>query len=99
MIRHYYPSIEIENDKYLLNTSNKLWDKRSDVLNSLDAYKLHITENEKIPTLCSAYEFYIETSNKNQKKIYTVSKRYFEKITIEELGDKLDIDGIIHYSS
>lgn len=99
LIRHYYPSIEIENDKYLLNTSNKLWDKRSDVLNSLDAYKLHITENEKIPTLCSAYEFYIETSNKNQKKIYTVSKRYFEKITIEELGDKLDIDGIIHYSS
>ena len=99
LIRHYYPNIEIDNDKYVLNTANKLWDKHSEVINAIDAYKLYINESEYIPTLCSMYEFYINTCNTKSAKIYIASKRYFEKIAIEELGSILDIDGIIHYNA
>lgn len=96
LIRHYYPDVEIDSDKYLLNTSNTLWDKRGDVINYLELYKLHASDTKSIPTLCSAYGFYITKCDTETKKMCKVSKRYFEKISIEELGGDLDIDGIIY---
>lgn len=95
LIRHFYPTIDIENDKYILHISNTQWDKRSDVVNYLELYKLHTIDTNCVSTLCSAYEYYINKCNNSPNVIYKVSKRYFEKISIEELGDSLDVDGII----
>lgn len=95
LIRHYYPSIEIDSNKYLLNSRNNLWDKRNDVIQHLEIYKLHTMDIQHIPTLSSAYEYYIQKQNFGLYN-YKVSKRYFEKIASEELGDNLDSDGIIH---
>lgn len=95
LIRHYYPNVEIESNKYLLNTRNKLWDKRGDVVKHLELYKLHANDIQQISTLSTAYEFYIKKQNFEFYN-YKVSKRYFEKIAIEELGDSLDIDGVIN---
>lgn len=97
LIRHFYPAIDIENDKYILHTRNSMWDKRGAVINNLELYKLNTLEEKCVPTLCSAYKYYITKCNGDPDVIYNVSKRYYEKVAIEELGDKLDLDGIISW--
>lgn len=96
LIRHFYPGVDIESDKYLLNIRNNLWDKRSDVLNSLEFYRIETIEKKGITTLSMAYQYYIEKYQSVQQN-YKVSKRYFERVATEELGEKLDEDGIICY--
>ena len=96
LIRHFYPCVDIESEKYLLNIRNNLWDKRSDVLNSLEFYRIETIEKKGITTLSMAYQYYIEKYQSVQQN-YKVSKRYFERVATEELGEKLDEDGIICY--
>ena len=74
-----------------------MWDKRGAVINNLELYKLNTLEEKCVPTLCSAYKYYITKCNGDPDVIYNVSKRYYEKVAIEELGDKLDLDGIISW--
>lgn len=95
LIRHYFPDVEIESDKYILSVKSKTWMKHDDVVNSIELYKLHVMETKIIPTLCDAYEYYILHCRRSVPAKYTASKRYFEKVAIEELGNTLDIDGII----
>lgn len=92
LIRHFYPTIEIEDNKYLLKISNTLWDKRLDVINIISEYKLVSVENKQLLSICSAYKYYISQPNKE----YLVSKKFFEKVAMEELGDALDADGFIY---
>ena len=93
LIRHFHPDVVIDEDKYILNTKCSLWDKRMEATNSLDLFKLSCNDEESLPmqSLYAAYQFYL-THNKNE---YTVSKRYFEKIAIDIVGDYLDEDGLI----
>ena len=93
LIRHFHPDVVIDEDKYILNTKCSLWDKRMEATNSLDLFKLSCNDEESLPmqSLYAAYQFYL-THNKNE---YTVSKRYFEKIAIDVVGDFLDEDGLI----
>lgn len=99
LIRHFYPSVDIENDKYILNIGSTLWNKQAEVANYLELYKFHTIDTKCVATLCSAYEYYITSCNSNTNIIYRVSKRYFEKVAMEELGGNLDIDGIISWKS
>ena len=61
--------------------------------NSLDLFKLSCNDEENLSmqSIYAAYQFY-STHNKNE---YTVSKRYFEKIAIDVVGEFLDKDGLI----
>jgi len=82
LIKHYYPDIFIDEDKYLLNTKCKLWNKKEDIINSLKKYKLnnHSTELycENI-SITDMYQIYCGHKNK-----FIVSKRYFEKFIKKE---------------
>lgn len=90
LVKHFYPEVEIVEDKYILNIRCSLWDKRADVIESLDLFRNN--DVQTIKSLYDAYEFY---SSKNQNKDCIVSKRYFEKVAKDVLGDNLDKDGII----
>jgi hypothetical protein len=86
LIKHYYPDTYIEDDKYLLHTRCKLWNKKQDILKSLQKYKATSPSananveiyTEEIP-INELYQFYCIGKNK-----FTVSKRYFEKFIKEE---------------
>ena len=93
LIGHFYPEIIIEESKYILGISCKLWNKQLDVINAIETFKLNLkTSNiqSKVFTLDNIYEFY---SKPTKKKI--VSKRYFEKYAIEIMGENIDNEGFI----
>lgn len=85
LIKHFYPDVVIENDKYLMHASCKLWDKRGDVLASMHEYLVAIGPTIQ-PTSYKAYEFYCQQqrlklkSNLNGPTHPNVSKKYFEKV-------------------
>lgn len=95
LIRHYYTDVEIIDNKFLLHIKCSIWDKRNDVVSSLEYLKLlHETSTKKnITTISNAYKNYISMKNLT----YRVSKRYYEKICREELSTKIDHDGIISF--
>ena len=95
LIHHFYPDISILDNKFIQNVKNTTWDKRNDVTNSLELFKLKCSEQEYMLTtsLNDAYEYY--TSAKN---MINVSKMYFEKIAIELVSVHIDEDGLIKSS-
>ena len=81
MIKHYYPDVTIEDDKYLLNTRCKLWNKKQEIIDFIKKYNSiydnktksnSIIDNENM----SDYDNSYDSSNNN---IYT------EEIPINEL--------------
>ena len=82
LIQHFYPDIEIQNNKYILNIKSKLWDKYSEVINALNLFKqnkLNIDNDYNEP-----YDIYQHYSSQVKNKYnLLVSKRYFEKIAKE----------------
>jgi len=82
LIKHYYPDTYIEDEKYILHTRCKLWNKKQDIINSLKKYKLSSPSveiyTEEVP-INELYQFYCGSKNK-----FIVSKRYFEKFIKEE---------------
>jgi len=85
LLRHFFPSLEIVEDKYVLNVSCSLWNKAQDIHTSLEQYKMHLKQmmgdipiNEhNIVSFDSAYNFYITYCSSLASNV--VSKRYFEK--------------------
>jgi len=82
LIRHFYPDVVIENDKHLMQVSCALWDKRGDVLASMQEYATSMQ-----PASYKAYEFYCQQQRLKCKNSagtgshhLIVSKKYFEKI-------------------
>lgn len=80
LIRHFYPDVVIENDKYLMHTTCTLWDKRGDVLAAMHEHAAsHTTQH----TPYKAYEFYCQQQrlkHKANSHVLNVSKKYFEKV-------------------
>jgi len=96
LIRYLYPEVIIDEDKYILNMNCVLWDKRGEVINSLEVFRMICIEQDNesatsMQSLYSAYEFY-SAHNINE---CVVSKRYFEKIAKETIGTHVDEDGVI----
>ena len=80
ILKHFFPDIEIIEDKYVLNVSCILWDKNNEIYQSFDYIKTQI-KNEHTLALISfdnAYNYYYKYCNVYSRK-FIVSKRYFEK--------------------
>ena len=79
-------------NKFIQHMKCTLWDKRTDVLNALELFKLKCSEQEDVlpKSLTDAYESY--TTGKNTMNM---SKRYFERIAQELLNQHMDVDGLI----
>lgn len=92
LIRHFYPDITVVDNKFIQHVKSNIWDKKNDVINSLELFKLTCSEQEEECTksLNDAYEYYLTTKN-----TINVSKRYFERIALELINPHIDEDGLI----
>ena len=96
MLRHFYPDVIIEDDKYILNVGCKIWNKTAEINEYLLQFKeLCITNHHSFPQpLYNAYEFYCGKCYATAKR-RIISKRYFEKYFMEEYPDYIDENGMI----
>lgn len=94
LIKHFYPDVIMEEDKYFVNVKCDKWDKFEDVINSLELFKIkcnNIETNVQVNSLYNAYQMYVD----DMKSDLIVSKRYYDKIAKSYIGDALDDEGII----
>lgn len=114
LIKHFYPDTEIKEDKYLLKISCKLWDKRNEVKEALELFRIKESniinindefmldgnnyKNTSSPCIKSLYDAYEFYCKINSNKECLISKRYFEKISHELIGKFLDEDKVIKNS-
>ena len=76
LIKHFYPDIIIENNKYILCISCTLWDKKKELSDFLDLIKLE-SHNINSDNLYNQYlDYNKKTSKKNKFPI--INKNYFE---------------------
>lgn len=81
LIKHYYPDVTIEDDKYLLNTRCKLWNKKQEIIDFIKKYNSIYDNKTKSNSMIdnenmSDYENSYDSSNNNI---------YSEEIPINEL--------------
>ena len=92
LVRHFYPTVMLEDDKYALGVRCTLWDKADDVAKAVEDFKQHQAEQgfEYSTSLDAIYEYYSKVP-----KPRAVSKRLFEKMAADILGDYIDAEGCI----
>lgn len=92
IIKHFFQTVEIVEEKYVLNIMSNLWNKMNDISNSLHYIKEQIKKNHMTSLIAfdDIYGYYQKYSSVNLKKII-VSKRYFEKYLYYKF-----IDYIVH---
>ena len=109
LIAYFFPTIEIERDKYLSGIRCSLWDKQFDIQTSLDNMKNILRETHLSDDRCAspsinrniaiydAYIFYCKSHSCIQDKTYVqiVSKAYFEKFVFDNLTDYVIADKFI----
>jgi hypothetical protein len=87
ILKHFFPNVEIIENKYLLNVTSKMWNKNNDIQESFDFIKDKIKNKHKLDVVCfdDVYNYYYKFCNLKSLKI--VSKRYFEKYLYYKLSD------------
>ena len=80
ILKHFFPTIEIIEDKYVLNVTSLLWNKTEEINNSFGYIKEEIKKdpNNTLISFDDAYNFYHKYCKLHNYK-FVVSKRYFEK--------------------
>lgn len=96
LIKHYYPDSFIEEDKYIYNVKCKLWDKRKDIISFVNKLKKNGTLEQDIQEISihELYQHYL-----NEKKKFTVSKKFFERFIKDELELYIIEDNFIKVKS
>ena len=96
ILRHFYPDVITEDDKYIINVGCLLWDKKTEINDYLEQFKDQcIVQNLSFPQpLYNAYEYYCGKCYLAAKR-RIISKRYFEKYFVEEYAEYLDENGMI----
>jgi hypothetical protein len=101
ILNHYFPNIEIIDNKYILNVQCNLWDKISDMNQALNSLKNHYNEiillNQNSSLLISFDEIYAYYVKHKQIK-FTISKLYFEKYLYFKLADYIQYDKFVSIS-
>lgn len=91
ILKHFFPNIEIIEDKYVLNISCIIWNKTKDITKSFEFIKNELNKNEQITTLISfdeAYNYYFKFCNSKSYK-FIISKRYFEKYLYSKISEHI----------
>jgi hypothetical protein len=99
ILKHFFPNVEIIEDKFVLNVTCTLWDKVSDINSSFDFIKEEIKSQHKLALISfdDAYNYYYKYCNLNSLKAI-VSKRYFEKYLYYKLSDHIVYEKFIETS-
>ena len=99
ILKHFFPNIEIIEDKYILNVSSTIWDKILYINDSLK-YMKEVIKKESNITLLSfddAYNYYYNFCTMNLCKL-VVSKRYFEKYLYYKISHSIVYEKFIEAS-
>lgn len=84
MIRHFYPNIQIEEDKYILGIQCSMWNKYEDIESFLFNLDVQRQNNNESPSTKSLYNTYSQYCNEMQSKTVCIAnKKYFEKVALE----------------
>jgi hypothetical protein len=80
ILKHFFPNVEIIEDKYVLNVTSGLWNKIEEINKSFDYIKEEIKKetNNTLISFDDAYNYYYKYCKLHNSK-FVVSKRYFEK--------------------
>ena len=95
LIRHFFPEIEIIDNKYILyiTSSPSCWNKNEDILISLQLYK---TKVQSLTDIISFEEVYLNYINYCVEKHFLVAnKKYFEKYVSYKLKEYIVFDNFI----
>lgn len=99
ILKHFFPNIEIIEDKYVLNIKCSMWNKTKDIVKSFEFIKNEVKQNETF-TLMSfddAYNYYFKFCNSKSYK-FIISKRYFEKYLYSKLSEHIIYEKFIETS-
>ena len=89
ILKHFFPSVEILETKYVLNVACILWDKNKDIVESFEYIKEQIKAGAlTLISFDDAYNYYSKYCNTRSHK-FVVSKRYFEKYICFNLSNHI----------
>ena len=99
ILKHFFPSVEIIEDKYVLNITCSLWNKITDIKNSFHYIKEQIKYEDKQPLISfdDSYNYYYKYCSSNALK-FIVNKRFFEKYLYYSLADHIVYEKFIETS-
>jgi hypothetical protein len=99
IMKHFFPNIEIIEDKYILNISSTLWNKILYINDSFKYMQEEIKKESNVTLLSfeDAYNYYYKFCTMNSCKL-VVSKRYFEKYLYYKISDSIVYEKFIEAS-
>ena len=97
IILHFFPNIDIVQDKFILNIKCILWDKQADIDASLQFMKTYFSNyDNNLISFDDTYDCYCKFVSSSLYK-FTVNKRYFEKYLYMKLQNYVMYDKFISY--
>ena len=93
LINHFFPDIEIIKNKYITGIQCKSWNKKKDIITSLDTIKKSMCENntDQLISFEDLYNNYCIQYKSNM----IVSKRYFETFITKHLSKYIEYETFI----
>lgn len=90
IIKHFFPAVEIIEDKFVLNVTCSMWNKILDITNSFEFIKNQLLNKNKLSLISfdDLYNYYYKFCNNNSLK-FIVSKRFFEKYIYYKLSQHI----------
>jgi len=90
ILKHFFPNVEIVEDKFALNISCSMWNKTNDINSSFKYIKEQFQIKNKLALISfdDAYNYYYKYCNSSQLK-FIVSKRFFEKYLYYKFTDHI----------
>jgi hypothetical protein len=90
ILKHFFPMVEIIEDKFVINVCCNLWNKMNDINSSFEYIKQQIKFEHKLALISfdDAYNYYYKFCNLKSLK-FIVSKRYFEKYLYFKIADHI----------
>lgn len=92
LIQYFYPTVLIENDKYIQEIRCSLWDKKDDIRKAMIEFRKSTPSSDV--SVYNAYVFYCK-HQKAKKMLNVVHKSYFERFIQENMNDYLVEPGIL----
>ena len=99
ILKHFFPSCEILEDKYVLHTTSTMWNKVEDIVDSFPFIKEQVKREYSMSLISfdDLYAYYQKFVSLNSKP-FVVSKRFFEKYLYYQCNDYVDYDKFISLS-
>lgn len=93
IIKYYYPDIVIDNDKYILNITCSIWNKKEDIEKSIEDIKRELKNKNEIYPI--AIDYLYDKYCQNKKNNLIINKKEFEKYIKDNLFEFIDNDNLI----